>query len=237
MNCKFVKGIIEALGFKNVLKVDFSPKKTCNFDCVYCGVGRTSTWLNERSEFYPVEDVFFEIDYYIEHNGEIRYVMLTGSGEPALYKGFGELVAKIKQKYPNLKIMAYTNCSLLSRKDVHYEFLQCDVLGCNLNAVYNDEFQKICQPFSPVRLKDALNGLVQFKKVFKGVIFVDSKFVKDLNDTHRNLNGLIEYLADLKPDRYIAVIRNYKGTKPTDEFVNLVKQKVDDLHFTTKVYV
>lgn len=34
MKYRFVKGIVNALGVKDVLKVGFNPNKTCNFDCV-----------------------------------------------------------------------------------------------------------------------------------------------------------------------------------------------------------
>ncbi|MHA1211586.1 MAG: radical SAM protein [Candidatus Heimdallarchaeota archaeon] len=236
MKYQFVKGVINALGFEKVLKVDFTPKKTCNFDCVYCIVGRTTTWLNERKAYNNVDSVYNEIQHYIKNNGEIKYALLTGSGEPALYSGFGELILKIKKEFPNIKIMAYTNCSLLSRQDVVNEFLLCDILGCNLNAVYDDEFKKICRPYKGVRLKDALEGLLRFKKKFKGVLFVDTKFIADMNSTARNVTGLLEYLTELKPDKYSAIMRKYKGTKPSNEFAFLVKEKVSELPFTTNVY-
>jgi len=114
MEYKFLKEITNALGCQNVLPVDFSPKKTCNHDCIYCGVGRTTKWTMERSEFYPIEDVFSEINKYIENNGIVEYILLTGSGEPALYSGFGELADKIREKFPSIGIIAYTNGSLLN---------------------------------------------------------------------------------------------------------------------------
>ncbi len=51
MNYRFVKGKVNAIRVKDVLKVGFNPTKTCNFDCVYCIVGRTNKWLNNRLEF------------------------------------------------------------------------------------------------------------------------------------------------------------------------------------------
>ncbi|MBN1328812.1 MAG: radical SAM protein [Candidatus Heimdallarchaeota archaeon] len=145
MDYKFVIGKTSVLGFENVLKVDFTPKKTCNFDCLYCVLGRTTFWLNERKEYSNVDEIFHEIKFYLENNKKIKYILLTGSGEPALFSGFGNLVDIIKNKYPEIKIMAYTNCSLLTRKDVTNEFLKCDIIGCNLNAVYEDEFRKVCR--------------------------------------------------------------------------------------------
>ena len=40
------------------LGVDFSPKKVCSFDCVYCGVGMNTTRKTMKREvFHPVADV------------------------------------------------------------------------------------------------------------------------------------------------------------------------------------
>lgn len=235
MKYKFVKGTAPILGFQDVLSVDFSPKKTCNFDCIYCDVGRTSTWLNERQEFFTVEEVFDEIENYIIQNGEIKYIMLTGSGEPALFKSFGALVSLIKKKYPNIKLMAYTNGSLLSRSDVQSEFTKLDIIGCNLNAVYEKEFRTVTQALEAVHLRDILDGLLKFKKLFQGVLFVDTKFVHDVNDTERNLDGLIEYINELKPDKYTIINRKYKGKLLSDEFIATVKEKSIQLNLPTNI--
>ncbi|NHJ32083.1 MAG: radical SAM protein [Asgard group archaeon] len=237
MEYKFVKDVINALGCQNVLKVDFSPKKTCNFDCIYCIVGRTTKWTMERTEFYPIEEVYSEISHYIDNNGKVEYVILTGSGEPALYSGFGELSDKIKKNYPNVGIMAYTNGTLLNRKDVQAEFAKCDVLGCNLNSVYDEEFKKICRPLDDVRLQDTLNGLKEFSRHFKGVLLFDTKFVKGMNDTERNVQGLIEYLKEVQPNKYAVISRKHKGQELTDDFVSFVKETMKDLPFPVDLYL
>jgi GTP-binding protein len=236
MKYKFVKGTSQILGFQDVLKVDFSPKKTCNFDCIYCGVGRTSTWLNDRQDFFSADEIFDEIENYIIQNGDIKYMLLTGSGEPALYNGFGALVSLIKKKYPDIKLMAYTNGSLLSRSDIQSEFAKLDIIGCNLNAVYEKEFRLVTQAMDSVHLKDILEGLLKFKKIFQGVIFVDTKFVLDVNDTERNLDGLIEYINNLKPDKYTIINRKYKGNLPSEEFIAIVKEKSNQLGLPTTVF-
>ncbi len=236
MTYKFVKETATILGFQDVLQVDFSPKKTCNFDCIYCGVGKTSTWLNERQDFFTAEEIFDEIENYIIQNGDIKYIMLTGSGEPALYKSFGALVSLIKSKYPNIKLMAYTNGSLLSRSDVQSEFAKLDIIGCNLNAVYEEEFRVVSQAMNVVHLKDILEGLLNFKKIFQGVIFIDTKFVSDVNDTERNLIGLIDFINELKPDKYTIINRKYKGKLPSEEFISLVKEKSNQLSLPMDIF-
>jgi len=37
-----------------LLPVDFSPLKTCSFNCYYCNLGKTTNMSLERKEFFPV---------------------------------------------------------------------------------------------------------------------------------------------------------------------------------------
>lgn len=237
MEYKFLKEITNALGCQNVLPVDFSPKKTCNQDCIYCGVGRTTNWTMKRTEFYPIDEVYSEISNYMDHNGKVEFVLLTGSGEPSLYSGFGMLAEKLKNNYPNLGIIAYTNGTLLNRKDVQNEFAKCNVLGCNLNSVYEEEFKQICRPFKEVRLQDTLNGLKEFSKHFKGILLFDTKFVKGLNDSERNVLGLIDYLKEVQPNKYTVISKNHKGQELTEEFVTYVKETMKDLPFPVDLHL
>jgi wyosine [tRNA(Phe)-imidazoG37] synthetase (radical SAM superfamily) len=39
------------------LGVDPIPFKTCNYNCVYCQLGRTKPVTNERRDFFPPEEI------------------------------------------------------------------------------------------------------------------------------------------------------------------------------------
>ena len=225
------------MGYKNILIVDVNPKKACNFNCVYCPIGQTDKWTNERVNFFPAEELFSEINHFVNENPMVEGTILTRSGEPALYKGFGQLAKMIREAYPKFVIMAYTNASLLSRKDIQEEFSLCNVIGCNLNSVFEDEFQRICRPHSEVRLKNALDGLTEFAKHYKGLLRIDTKFVPGLNDTERNLLGLIDYLSEVQPNAYAVVGREYKGKQLSEEFTTLIKDKMSDLPFPTQFHL
>ncbi|MFW9922854.1 MAG: radical SAM protein [Candidatus Thorarchaeota archaeon] len=238
MDYKFVKGLNEStLGYKNILKVDISPKKVCNFDCVYCSVGRTSRWLMEREEFFSAEEIFNEIIDFYSHNDSVEGVLLTGSGEPALYKSFGKLARKIKEFYPNMIIMVYTNASLLRNKDVQEDFAVCNVVGCNLNSVFPEELQSISRPHMDVNIEDALQGLIEFGKHFKGQLLIDTKFIKGLNDTERNVQGLKEYLIRVQPNSYTIIGRKYKGDYLSDQFIDYLKNEMHDMPFPVSIFL
>ncbi len=199
MNYEFVTGVYDSSGLGSVLGVDFSPHKVCSFNCMYCGVGPTTRKIIDREEFYPVEDVFDEIRDYVEKNDAPDYVMLTGSGEPTLYSGFGRLAGAVKDAFPGLKSAIYTNASLFYRQDVRDQVSLCDLTIVNLNTVDDGTFRRICRPHSKVDLERVLDGIKQFKAQYAGPLWIDVVLVKGVNDSEEALDSLMDTVTDIGP--------------------------------------
>ena len=235
VNYKYVKGIIAIDRLGDVLRVDFNPHKVCSFSCRYCGVGPTTRKIIDREEFYPVEDVFSEIRDYVEENGKPDYVMLTGSGEPTLYSGFGRLARTIKETFPGLRSTIYTNGSLLHRREVRDEVSVCDLVMINLNAVDERAFQKICRPHKEVALDRLISGIKQFREEYAGPLWMDVILVKGINDSEEGLERLIDTVMDIGPDLYrVRTVRQAVENvmEPVSvEFAERLEQKWRDLPF------
>jgi wyosine [tRNA(Phe)-imidazoG37] synthetase (radical SAM superfamily) len=71
--------------------VDPIPFKTCNWNCVYCQLGRTSPPTNERREYIPAEEIVSQIETALARHtaGEIDWITFVGSGEPTLHERLG----------------------------------------------------------------------------------------------------------------------------------------------------
>jgi wyosine [tRNA(Phe)-imidazoG37] synthetase (radical SAM superfamily) len=185
-----------------VLGVDFSPHKVCSFNCRYCGVGPTTRRTLDREAFYPVEDVFGEVQGYIEENGEPDYCILTGSGEPTLYSGFGRLAGALGESFPGVGRTIYTNGSLLHRADVRDEVSVCDLVMINLNTVDERTFRRICRPHPEVELDRLIGGVKQFRQEYTGPLWMDVVLVKGVNDSEDALEGLVSAVTDIGPDLF-----------------------------------
>jgi wyosine [tRNA(Phe)-imidazoG37] synthetase (radical SAM superfamily) len=199
---EYVRGTNRIGRLGDVLGVDFSPYKVCSFNCRYCGVGPTTRKTLDREAFYPVEDVFGQVRDYIEENGEPDYCLLTGSGEPALYSGFGRLATAIKESFPDVRQTIYTNGSLLHRADVRDEVAVCDLVMINLNAAEERAFRRICRPHPGVELDRLVGGIKQFRQQYDGPVWMDAVLVKGINDSEDVLEGLMGAVVDIGPDLF-----------------------------------
>jgi wyosine [tRNA(Phe)-imidazoG37] synthetase (radical SAM superfamily) len=237
MAYRFVKDVNDMRGLKDVLDVDFSPKKTCTYDCVNCGLGRTNNLTAERREFHPAEEVFNEIRDFISEKGTPQHIMLTGSGEPTLYAGFGELASLIKDKFKNLKVMIYTNFSLLNQEQVRKEVALCDIVWGNFNTAVDDEFTKVYQPHESIKLQDVMDGLLKFRTEYQGALEPDTRFLRGINDSEKNIDGLKEFMKNVNPDKYRIFDAKYKGKELTQDFIATLKGTFDDLLFEVEYNV
>ncbi len=231
MKKQYLSEIMDHPLLGKLLPVDFNPLKTCSFNCYYCSLGKTTKMTMEREEFYPVQDIFEEIDLYLNQNDPPDTIFLTGSGEPALYSGFGELARKIKDKHPFISLTAYSNASLLTNPEVRKDFCECDIMQFNLNGVSSEEFQRINRHHGKVKIEDILKGLKKFKAEFSKPIWVHSIFGDNFNTSEENIIGLRNFIAEFNPDKFI--IRKFEienDVKPLrDETINFIKTQMDSL--------
>jgi wyosine [tRNA(Phe)-imidazoG37] synthetase (radical SAM superfamily) len=216
---KYIKEVKKDPNLGNMLIVNFNPYKVCTFNCIFCGIGPTTDKICERECFYPPEEIFAEIRDYIERNTPPDYAWLSAFGEPTLYSGFRQLSKLIKEFYPEVKIGVSSNGSLFSREDVRDDF----------NCVSPKEFSKICRNHEKIELEHVIEGIISFRKSFKGTFGITTIFVKGINDNQKNLNGLKEVLFKIMPD--LLFLKNYacKGYKPiTEEFKVNIKNVFND---------
>ena len=135
---KYVYGPVPSRRLGRSLGIDPIPSKTCNYQCIYCQLGKTTNLTNERKEFYPKEEIYKEIEESIKKNkGKFDYITFVGSGEPTLCKSLGKLILKAKE-YSTKPICVITNGALLYSQEVRKELMSADVvLRTNKNTFHN----------------------------------------------------------------------------------------------------
>lgn len=214
---KYVFGPVPSRRLGQSLGIDTIPLKTCNWNCVYCQLGRTQPLVNERKEYYPAEEILSEVQEALDTHrpGEIDWVTFVGSGEPLLHNGMGWLIRQLKA-VTNLPVAVITNGSLLHLPQVRQELATVDAVLPSLDAGTAELYRKINRPHPESTFERLVEGLVGFRKEYLGKLCVEVMLVRGLNDSPQALRDIVRVLQRIRPD---AVHINLPTRPPAETWV------------------
>ncbi len=197
---KYLFGPVPSRRLGISLGVDLIPHKVCSFNCVYCECGRTLTLTTERKEYVPADEVMRELKDYLGNNPAPDYITFSGAGEPTLNSRFGEVLSFIKNNWPKLPVAVLTNGSLLHDATVRSEMMAADVVLPSLDAAIERTFRRIDRPSRQIKLEEYIQGLIDFRNEFKGLVWLEVFIIPGVNDDDENLLSLKEALVKIRPD-------------------------------------
>ncbi|OGX31045.1 MAG: hypothetical protein A2787_01225 [Omnitrophica WOR_2 bacterium RIFCSPHIGHO2_01_FULL_48_9] len=152
-----------------------AKEKICNFDCIYCQLGRTKQLVHERQVFVETADLIGEINALPEI--EIDCLTFSGRGEPTLAKNLGEMIRALRQVRKE-KIAVITNSTFMGSLAVQDDLSWADIVMAKLDAGSQEMLGKIGGTTAGVRLEDILQGLRNFRKKFSGHLALQIMFIE-----------------------------------------------------------
>ena len=200
---KYIYGPIKSRRLGLSLGVSLIPHKTCSFDCVYCQLGKTLNTTNERKEYLNIEEVLGELKEALRHlpsDNKLDYITFSGFGEPTLNINIGKMIKEIRA-VSNVALALITNSASLVEAKVRKEVLGVDLIVPSLDAVTQDTFEKIDRPAAGIRVEDVINGLIELRREFKGEIYLEIMFIKDINDGLDYALRFKKVVDRINPDR------------------------------------
>lgn len=199
---KYVFGPVPSRRLGQSLGIDTIPLKTCNWNCVYCQLGRSQPLINERKEYFPPRAILEEVQTALAQHpdGDIDWITFVGSGEPTLHSSIGYLIRKVKELTP-LPIAVITNGSLLYLPEVQEALLSADAVMPTLDAGNPHLYKRINRPHPDLDYEQFVNGLRSFKTIYKGQLWIEVMLVRGLNDTTEALEELAHVLQSIGPDQ------------------------------------
>jgi len=225
-----------SLGINNI------PPKVCTYSCIYCQIGKTITLQCERQAFYEPDDLAREVKEKVneakKRDTKIDYLSFVPDGEPTLDINLGKIIELIRPL--NIKIAVITNGSLIDRKDVREDLQKADLVSLKVDAVTRKHWLRTDRPYKSLDLKAILNGMLEFKAIFKGEIITETMLLKGMNDSYEEIRKIANFLKLLKPTKsYISIPTRptaVKGILPaSDEALNIAyqifKQNVDNVEY------
>jgi wyosine [tRNA(Phe)-imidazoG37] synthetase (radical SAM superfamily) len=183
------------------LGVDLVPHKICTYDCIYCQIGNTTEKTLVRKEYVPVKEILEEVKSFLEEeNSPIDALSLSGSGEPTLHSLIRSVIEGIKA-ITSIPVAVITNGSLLYEEEVRQDLLRADIVLPSLDAVSSEVFVRINRPRPGFSVEKVIEGLVEFRKVYKGQIWLEILFCKGVNDGKEELLRMKKTVDRIQPDR------------------------------------
>lgn len=200
MKQRLIYGPVPSRRLGYSLGVDLVPHKVCSYDCIYCQLGRTKQKTIERKPYTPAENILSQVRQQLKEGVAADYITLAGSGEPTLSTEIGPLIQGIK-KLTKIPIAVLTNGSLLGTTEVREALMEADVVLPSLDAHDEEGFQAINRPHPEIRLGSVLEGLLAFRKEYRGQIWLEVFILSGLNATPTDATHFKHWIEKVNPQK------------------------------------
>jgi wyosine [tRNA(Phe)-imidazoG37] synthetase (radical SAM superfamily) len=204
------------------LGVDPIPLKTCNWNCVYCQLGRTRPLTNTRKEYVPAEDILNEMDRALSARdpSRIDWITFVGSGEPTLHKRLGWMIREVQGR-SDIPVAVITNGALFYLPEVRDQVAAADAVLPTLDAGSEERYRIINRPHPETTYQRLVEGLIAFREQYRGKFWLELMLVGGLNDGERVLLDLKQVIERIRPDKVHLTLPNRPPAetwvKPPDE--------------------
>ncbi len=206
MISKYVFGPVPSRRFGSSLGVNPLPRKTCNYSCIYCQLGRTSRLQTERKVFFDTAAVVEDVRRAVESaEGNIDYITFMGDGEPTLAKNLGDMALGVREFWTG-KMALITNGSLFHLDQVRQDASPFDVVSPTISAGDERTFRRLHRPPRSLNAEMVLDGLERLRREHRGEVWAEMMLVSGVNDTLPSLLSIRKAVRRIAPERlYVAV--------------------------------
>jgi wyosine [tRNA(Phe)-imidazoG37] synthetase (radical SAM superfamily) len=177
-NSKTVYGPVPSWRFGASLGIDpIFETSTCSFNCIYCQLGNIQKVTSVVKVYVPTKKVIEDFQEAFNKNEKIDVITFSGSGEPTLAENLGDIILGIRNIAPSIPQYILTNATLLDNPAVVKNLNLLDKVILKLDAGNEESFQLINRPDEGITLEGVVQGILNFKKQYKGSIEVQTMFM------------------------------------------------------------
>ncbi|WP_027178373.1 radical SAM protein [Maridesulfovibrio bastinii] len=233
MSYKYVFGPVMSGRLGLSLGLDLLGDRVCSMDCVYCEVGKTSNLTSERRPYVRAAEILDELENWKNEKHELPDVVtLGGLGEPTLNSEMSEVIRGVKKLFPSIPVAVLTNATTMTDPGVRRELAEVDVILPSMDSLVPSEFRAVNRPCAGTDPVEVAEALIEFRKEFKGKIFLEVLLAEGYNDSLQNLELMADFRKRLRPDRVDVVTLTRPGTlensRPVKkEVMELWKKELD----------
>ena len=185
---------------KRVLEINILPEKYCNFDCIFCPIGRSKNKIDEQKSFGNYESSLAELGEKIDNNNA-ELVFINSKGEAFVNDKIVEIIDFIKNK--GIPVRLLTNGYLLGRDEYIEIANKCDEVLGEIKIIDENDFIKIQRPIDGYTLEKYISNMVLFNKQYNGKFIFEITIIKGYNDDDESVQKLKRIIKEISPDKVI----------------------------------
>lgn len=215
---------------KRVLEVNILPEKHCNFDCIFCPIGRSKNKVDSQKSFNDTDSSLVELEKMIEST-KAELVFINSKGEAFVNDRISDVIDLIKLK--GLPVRLLSNGYLLG-KDEYIEIAnKCDEIIGEIKVITEEHFQKIQRPIEGYTLEEYIANMASFNKQYEGTFIFEITIIKGYNDDNESIQKLKNIIKEISPDKIMVVriddeifvkklgITDYRFNEISNELLNV----------------
>jgi wyosine [tRNA(Phe)-imidazoG37] synthetase (radical SAM superfamily) len=185
---------------KKVLEVNILPEKYCNFDCIFCPIGRSQNKVDIPISFEGFEDSLAELERRIKST-KAELVFINSKGEALLNDKISYIIDFIKAN--ELSVRLLTNGYLLGRDESISIANRCDEVVGEIKVITEEDFRKVQRPIEKYTLEEYISNMASFSKQYQGRFIFEITIIKGYNDDEASIQKLKSIIKEISPDKVI----------------------------------
>ena len=185
---------------RKVLEVNILPEKYCNFDCIFCPIGRSNNKIDAQKSFDELDSSLIELESIIE-NTKAELIFINSKGEAFVNDRISDIIELIKTK--GLSVRLLSNGYLLGRDDFIEIANKCDEVVGEIKVISEEDFQKVQRPIEGYTLAEYISNMVSFNKQYKGKFIFEITIIKGYNDDKESIQKLKSVIKEISPSKII----------------------------------
>ena len=187
---------------KRVLEVNILPEKHCNFDCIFCPIGRSPNKVDTQKSFDKTDSSLIELEGMIEST-KAEVIFINSKGEALVNEKIIDVINIIKSK--GLPIKLLSNGYILNWPEFKEIANMCEEVIGEIKVISNEDFQKIQRPIGGYTFENHISSMKAFREQYKGKFILEVTILKGYTDDEESIQKIKNIIKEISPNKIITV--------------------------------
>jgi len=215
---------------RKVLEVNILPEKYCNFDCVFCPIGRSQHKTDVQRSFPGTDNSIVELENNINAlNPDL--IFINSKGEALLNDRIDDIIDLIKANGKAVRL--FTNGYLLGRSEYMKIANRCDEVVGEIKVLSEEDFQRLQRPIKGYTLAEYISNMAAFRRQYAGRFIFEITIIKGCSDGPGSIEKLKDIIREISPDKIVVAKINDKRFEKkfsiTDERLEEISRALLDI--------